>query len=327
MFAEIGFAGYLPKPVARRDLKECLMLVLAVEQEDWHLRSQPMVTRHVLRAERARGRYRILVAEDNVVNQKVALRFLEKLGCRADCVSNGKAAITAWESVPYDLILMDCQMPELDGYEATRQIRSREAGKRHIPIIALTAHAMKGADVDCLAAGMDDYLTKPLDPMRLKDILERMLPAYVAPSMPTSPASAESNNKLQARLLEITGNDWEFASELLSAFVLCGEEMLTEMRRASQAGDLKALAAACHKLKGASANLRIEQLHTLTAELEVRARAGDSGDREPALERIREEVELAVRSFQAALQTVPRETRDSEASRRGDANCDKAGRL
>jgi PAS domain S-box-containing protein len=117
--------------------------------------------------------YRVLVAEDNTVNQKVARVTLEKLGYQVDIVSNGRAAVGAWQTGRYDLILMDCQMPELDGYEATREIRRREAVGVRIPIIALTAHAMKGADLECIAAGMDDHITKPIVRERLVACLAR----------------------------------------------------------------------------------------------------------------------------------------------------------
>src|ERR1017187_5502549 len=148
MFADIGFAGYLLKPVAQRDLTECLMLALANEADTWRMHNQPIITRHALRAQRARtrNRNRILLAEDNLVNQKVAQRLLEKLGYRVDVVADGGAAVAAWQTGYYDLILMDCQMPEMDGYDATREIRKLEEGKGHIPIVALTAHAVKGAD-------------------------------------------------------------------------------------------------------------------------------------------------------------------------------------
>jgi signal transduction histidine kinase/CheY-like chemotaxis protein len=119
--------------------------------------------------------HRILLAEDNVINEKVASRVLQTMGFRVDAVSNGRAAVAAWETGLYDLILMDCQMPELDGYEATMEIRNREQGMRHIPIVALTAHAMKDDDLRCKAAGMDDYLTKPIDRRRLKSCLEQYL--------------------------------------------------------------------------------------------------------------------------------------------------------
>ena len=170
-FAELGFAGYLLKPVAQRDLTSCLTLVLSGKAEDWHARTQGIVTQHAV-AERGRERRRILIAEDNAVNEKVARHSLQKLGFLVDAVQNGREAVTAWQTGRYDLILMDCQMPELDGYEATREIRNRERGGQRIPIVALTAHAMKDDDLKCKAAGMDDHLSKPLDRERLRLCLE-----------------------------------------------------------------------------------------------------------------------------------------------------------
>jgi signal transduction histidine kinase/DNA-binding response OmpR family regulator len=172
-FADIGFAGYLLKPVTQRDLTECLMLVLAERIEGQQAQQRPIVTRHSLRAQRKRGH--ILLAEDNLVNRKVAMRLLEKMEYSVDAVSDGQAAVAAWQSGRYDLILMDCQMPVLDGYEATREIRRLENGSSRIPIVALTAHAMKGADEPCFAAGMDGYLTKPIERAELEATLVRAL--------------------------------------------------------------------------------------------------------------------------------------------------------
>jgi two-component system, sensor histidine kinase and response regulator len=175
LFADIGFAGYLLKPVAQRDLTECLMLALASDSDTWRTHAQPIITRHALRAQRSRTQNRILLAEDNVVNQKVAVRLLEKLNFRVTVVQDGASAVAHWKSGTYDLILMDCQMPEMDGYEAAREIRRLEGGARHIPIVALTAHAMKGSDQKCFAAGMDDYLTKPIDSDKLEICVEKYL--------------------------------------------------------------------------------------------------------------------------------------------------------
>jgi PAS domain S-box-containing protein len=176
-FAQLGFAGFLIKPVAQDDLLECLMLVLGASADDWHAQSHPIVTEEQLRFRRANGpKRRVLVAEDNTVNQKVAVFTLQKLGYQADVVTNGAEAVEAWKTGSYDAILMDCQMPVLDGYAATREIRRlQRSDEPAVPIVALTAHAMQGADAACRAAGMDDYVTKPIDREHLRKCLERLL--------------------------------------------------------------------------------------------------------------------------------------------------------
>ncbi len=171
-FEELGFAGFLLKPVALRELAACLESVLSAEAADWHSRTQGIVTQQAPTLEVKKRR--ILLAEDNSVNEKVATHTLRRLGYEVHAVANGREAVAAWREGRYDLILMDCQMPVLDGYEATREIRALEAGKRHIPIVALTAHAMKDDDAKCMAAGMDHHLTKPLDRERLQACLDQI---------------------------------------------------------------------------------------------------------------------------------------------------------
>jgi CheY-like chemotaxis protein len=118
---------------------------------------------------------RVLLAEDNTINQKVTMRILEKAGCRADLVRGGREAVAAVGRAVYDVVLMDCQMPEMDGYEATAVIRQAEAGRTHLPIIALTAHSLPEDRTRCLAVGMDDYLTKPVRPDELVAAIKRVL--------------------------------------------------------------------------------------------------------------------------------------------------------
>jgi two-component system sensor histidine kinase/response regulator len=173
LFATLGFAGFLVKPVAFRELTTCLDTVLSSKAEEWHARTQPIVTRSAVASPPLRRR--ILLAEDNPVNEKVVTHTLRKLGYEVHAVENGQQAVNAWQSSHYDLILMDCQMPILDGYEASLEIRRLEDGKSRIPIVALTAHAMKDDDLKSRAAGMDDHLTKPLDRERLLACIEEYL--------------------------------------------------------------------------------------------------------------------------------------------------------
>ncbi|MEI6127372.1 MAG: response regulator, partial [Pseudomonadota bacterium] len=175
-FEEIGFSGYLTKPIRQAQVRECLALVLGHKKNSSVKDSHGLVTRHTV-SEAQKSRVRILLAEDNITNQIVAIEILKKLGYRADAVANGREAVKALESIPYDLVLMDCQMPEMDGFEATRIIRNSNSviSNRRIPIIAMTANAMKGDRERCLEAGMDDYLSKPVNPAELAAMLERRL--------------------------------------------------------------------------------------------------------------------------------------------------------
>ncbi len=121
------------------------------------------------------GRPSILIAEDNLINQKVIERMVQKLGYRADLVANGREALEALTRMPYGLVFMDCQMPEMDGFEACREIRNRDLGGARIPVIAITANAMKGDRERCLAAGMDDYVSKPFKQDDLKNVIEKWI--------------------------------------------------------------------------------------------------------------------------------------------------------
>lgn len=171
----IGFSAYLTKPVKSTQLQNCLAMVIGSRQLKDTIPSGQFITRHLINEE-VRRRTRILVAEDNIVNQKLALRILEKLGFKADVVANGNEAVQAVAAIPYDLVFMDVQMPLMDGVEATRLIREREklTGKR-LPIIALTAHALTGDRERFLDAGLDDYVAKPLKLDDLVSAIDRQL--------------------------------------------------------------------------------------------------------------------------------------------------------
>jgi CheY-like chemotaxis protein/signal transduction histidine kinase len=172
---EVGIDAYLTKPVRPSALFECLRTVMGQPSQPL-APDQPLVTHHTLIEAQRKSRPRILVVEDNAVNQKLAVRLLEKMGYRADIAANGHEALAALEHLPYDIILMDCQMPLMDGFEATIQIRQRDQQQgTHTPIIAVTAQARKEDKERCLAVGMDGYISKPVKLTELKTVLERWL--------------------------------------------------------------------------------------------------------------------------------------------------------
>jgi two-component system sensor histidine kinase/response regulator len=173
--SKIGFAGYLTKPVRRSQLFDCLVLILGGKTKRKE-KNRQLITRHTIKEARKQSA-RVLIAEDNIVNQKLALRLMEKFGFRADAVANGKEAVRSLEMVPYDLVLMDIQMPELDGIEATQAIRdpNSRVHNHDIPIIAMTAHAMAGDRERCLEAGMNDYISKPINPDDLFKSIKKQL--------------------------------------------------------------------------------------------------------------------------------------------------------
>ena len=174
---QIGFAAYLTKPLRHGQLRDCLELVMGRDGRTDEPAPTPIITRHTVaesnrHAERAA---RLLLVEDNAVNQKVALAMLRRLGHTADVAANGLEALAALAQADYDLVLMDCQMPEMDGFEATLQLRASDGRNSTVTIIAMTANAMAGDRERCLAAGMDDYLAKPVQAAALTSLLEKWL--------------------------------------------------------------------------------------------------------------------------------------------------------
>ena len=174
---EIGFKAYLTKPVKLAQLYSCLTMVLGKPSEEKTIREEaPLITRHSL-TETQKQNLRILIAEDNLVNQKLALKLLEKFGYNADVASNGAEAVEALKKNDYHLVFMDIQMPVMGGFEATQSIRNDKSDviNSKIPIIAMTAHAMTGDKEKCLEAGMNDYVSKPIKPDELHKAIKRQL--------------------------------------------------------------------------------------------------------------------------------------------------------
>ena len=230
---------------------------------------------------------RVLLVEDNAVNQQVAQKYLAKFGIESELARNGREAIEAWRKGGYDLILMDCQMPVMDGFEATREIRRQEVAGQHVPIIALTANALASDRSNCLAAGMDEHLTKPLELAKLEACLARhlmggerissdaALDSGVAPAS-AEPAAAEAPVDLQA-LRELVGDDTDFQRELIETFIASGDATLAQIVEALASQDFATLRKSAHSLKGASANIRARALSAAAKDLEAHA-AGQKTD-------------------------------------------------
>ena len=275
-FHDLGFVAYLTKPVKRSQLYDCLCAALGVKHWGHKDKTLPLLTRHSV-AELKRHRRRILVAEDNLVNRKVTVRIIEKLGYHADAVANGLEAVAALERIPYDLVLMDGQMPEMDGIEATAVIRRKEqASGRRTPIVALTAHAMQGDRERYLAAGMDDYLAKPLRPEALAEAIERFFgdDASTPPSLtPTKDAGQVVFDR--AALLARLDGDTSLLEELIGLFLQDVEQRLEHIRDAITSRDTQTVATEAHTLKGAASNIEALPIGRAAKQMEVDATAGD----------------------------------------------------
>ncbi len=218
---------------------------------------------------------KILLVEDHPINQRVALSQLGKLGYCGDLAASGRAALEALARACYDAVLMDCQMPEMDGYEATVRIRSREGGRRHTIIIALTSHAMAGNRQKCLAAGMDDYLAKPVTVGQLGLMLERWL--AVARSYPSGAAIRDETARLDASTIgELRGLGAAMFSELVGLFLEDASATMAVLLRDSASGDAKAVAKLAHGLKGASGAIGANRMHALCAAIQQAAASGQS---------------------------------------------------
>jgi two-component system sensor histidine kinase/response regulator len=299
--AALGFAAYLTKPVRVRELLDAVARVMSGGPRQWQMDTQPMITLNMLTQSAVQQRFggHVLLVEDNFVNQKVAVRFLDRLGCTVEVASNGAEGVLACQERHFDIVLMDLQMPVMDGMTATRKIREWETSG-HIPIVALTANAMTGDRELCEAAGMDGYLTKPIEVERLRSVLTKF-------GLAKNEAQATPNPGPPVDLSgfgSITGGDKTFAQELVATFIASGEQQLAEISYAVATPNRAALAKAAHKLKGASANIHAHGLKALAEQMESESGAADAG----ALQRwdalLRQEFER-VRQFLSDPSVVP----------------------
>jgi len=274
-FRDAGFSGCIAKPLLHGELFKCLSLAMA-DHVGWEQISG-QATQDAARCALDNvdaGKTRILVAEDNITNQQVALGILGKLGLRADAVANGAEALKALTDIPYDLVLMDVQMPEMDGYESTRIIRdtSSQVHSHEVPIIAMTAHALPGDKEKCLHAGMNDYISKPLSPQALAFVLGKWLPLRGQDEGYQEPHRITDGKNLRIwdreAMFERFLGDQKLAQEILAGFSEDIPLRIEGIRRGLRTSDMAAAALHAHSIRGAAANLGADVLQQLAKELE-----------------------------------------------------------
>jgi len=295
-----AFAGSLPKPVRQSDLHDLLASTLGHAPAKAPVAAPSSAAVFPATA-------RILLVEDNYTNQLVAQGMLSNLGLRADAVANGLEALQALKTLPYDLVLMDCQMPEMDGFEASRRVRDPGTGVLNpaIPIVAMTANAMQGDRERCLEAGMSDYVSKPIMPDALVGALGKWLPRVEASSkdggaVPVAEACVVVAEFDAAALMKRMMGDKEMVRIVLKAF--CGDvpKQISALRDALGAGDAAVSGAIGHRIRGAAANVGAETMRDVAHRLET---AGGRGDLEgaraclPELEYAFEQLEAAAKAF------------------------------
>jgi PAS domain S-box-containing protein len=303
---QAGIEAYLTKPVRQSQLYDALATVMGTPEEaeapEEEEKERQLVTRHSLKEAKDRSRVRILVAEDNQVNQKVAVKMLERLGYRADVAANGLEAIEALSRIPYSAVLMDVQMPEMDGYEATAGIRRREKSEGlRTPVIAMTANAMQGDRERALEAGMDDYISKPVKSEELGAVLERWLSrdeeeekSGTTPALEPSNTSAPPNGSVDYSVLkglrerQVEGKP-DILKELVELFLEDTPNQLKTLKEAAEKGDASSVERTAHTLSGGSGNLGAVRVAAICAELEEIGRSGDLAPAPALLSRLEEE--------------------------------------
>jgi two-component system sensor histidine kinase/response regulator len=297
---DVGIDACLAKPVRQTMLYECLVNVMAGQPQE---ASETPAPAQPANKAQGGGRGRILLVEDNLINQQVALGILQIQGYTVTVVNNGREALDAHAQGEFDLVLMDCHMPEMDGFEATREIRTREraTGKR-IPIVALTANAMAQDREACLNAGMDDHLSKPFSMLTLQNMLDKWAPKTAAATAPAAPAAEETGEVLDRQVLEqlgkvLTNGKPELLTRVIKLYLSESPKLIQRLKQAAGAANAPEMASSAHSLKSSSANVGAKVLSRYCADLEASARRADTEE----ARRILAKVEKEHRSVQTAL--------------------------
>jgi signal transduction histidine kinase/CheY-like chemotaxis protein/HPt (histidine-containing phosphotransfer) domain-containing protein len=304
---QAGFAAFFTKPVPQHVLIDALKALCGADADE----PLPFLTATSLGPSRMEqgslalpfGGCSVLVADDNLVNQQVAQRMLERFGFHVDVAGNGDMAVAMCRNRHYDLILMDCQMPVLDGYEATVRIRAEESGGRRVPVIALTANAMHGEREKCLAAGMDDFLSKPIRPQTLHEALQRWLrdgDHERAPAPVTAAVVAEPQDEMEA-VREVFGDSF---GELVGLFTLDSPKRLEGLRKAMEEQDQVMVGKLAHAMAGSCASIGAKTLSVMCRELEMDNKQGIPADLEARIAAIEAEYGKAAAKLSSMLQSA-----------------------
>ncbi len=271
---ELGISAYLLKPVRQAELRRAITRVLGAKEQAG---PKPMITPYFLKDDsEAKKSLQILLAEDNPINQKLAARLLEKRGHRVTFATNGRQALSALEKCSYDLVLMDVQMPEMDGLEATTLLRKQEElTGHHQAIVAMTALVMKGDRERCMAVGMDGYLSKPIRAQELDEMLDKYLAMDGEGHPVVAPRDLQKGSVCVEELLERIDGDRVFLAELLGLFRADSPDQIGAARKAVAENDAAALQQVGHTLKGALANLAAPVASRIASGLETMGKTGN----------------------------------------------------
>ena len=269
---EIGFAGYLNKPVKSSYFYDCLLTVFGKsDNQDQSQEQKPFITQHSIAKDRKRT-YRLLLAEDNIVNQKVILRHLNKYGYQAKVVDNGKEVVDRLSEEPFDMVLMDVNMPIMDGFEATKLIRNPESSviNHNIPIIAMTANALKGDRELCLNAGMNDYVSKPIDQIHFIETIEKYL-SKIVPVNELKQSTTKPKMVIfdKIALMNYFDGDKEFCKEVIHHFKTDTPVRMTLLHESIQNNCFNDIRLHSHSLKSTSANIFAKSFQSVAYQLEL----------------------------------------------------------
>jgi len=299
-----GLKYFLTKPVIQKKLLNCLLALIG---ESSFLEQAPLATKQATLSGN------ILLAEDNLVNQEVGITILQSIGCQAEIANNGLEAVEAVTKKQYDLILMDCHMPVMDGFDATTKIREYENtlnNDQHIPIIALTADVKKGIIEQCKDVGMDEYLSKPFNQKKLQAILEKWLPnsqKSTPPALTPEPSNKEPNSELlNSDALDnlrqhITVNGESLLNKAINIFSNFAPQQLEKLQSAFEQQDYASIEQVAHSFKSACANLGAQSLADCTATIELKAEQRDIQNLHPLINKLQNELPLAITALKKEL--------------------------